>query len=123
MKKSLALLLALSFGATSALAQSYPAKQIKFVVGFPAGSSIDVVSRIVLDDIRERTGATIVIDNKAGALGAIGLGELVKADADGYTLMPSSSAPIPRARTCPRRCKSSIRKTPPRTWHGWCSST
>ena len=92
MKKSLALLLALSFGATSALAQSYPAKQIKFVVGFPAGSSIDVVSRIVLDDIRERTGATIVIDNKAGALGAIGLGELVKADADGYTLMPSSSA-------------------------------
>lgn len=76
----------------SALAQSYPARPIKFIVGFPPGSSIDVVSRIVLDDVRERTGAVIVIDNRPGALGAIGIHAVERSDPDGYTLMPSSSA-------------------------------
>ena len=68
------------------------AKPIGFVVGFPAGSSIDVVSRIVLEDVRARTGATIVIDNKPGALGALGIDAVQRAEPDGYTLMPSSSA-------------------------------
>lgn len=75
-------------------AQPYPVpgKPIKFVIGFPAGSSIDNVSRIVLEDIRERTGATIVIDNRPGALGILGVQAVAKAAADGYTLGPSSSA-------------------------------
>ena len=51
---------------TVATAQTFPAKPIKFVVGFPAGSSIDEVSRVVMDDIRKRTGAVIVIDNRPG---------------------------------------------------------
>lgn len=75
-----------------ATAQTYPAKPIRFVVGFPAGSSIDVVSRIVLDDLRARTGATIVIENRPGALGALGMEVVTRAEPDGYTLMPSSSA-------------------------------
>ena len=79
-------------GATCAPAQPYPAKAIRFVVGFPAGSSIDVVSRIVLDDVRARTGAIIVIENRPGALGALGMEVVSRADPDGYTLMPSSSA-------------------------------
>ncbi|NML48553.1 tripartite tricarboxylate transporter substrate binding protein [Ramlibacter sp. G-1-2-2] len=84
---------AAALAATSAaLAQAYPSKPIRFVVGFPAGSSIDVTSRILLDDVRARTGATIVIDNKPGALGAIGVEQVERAPADGYTLMPSSSA-------------------------------
>lgn len=91
MKKLLESLVALTVSA-GAWAQAYPSKPIDFVIGFPAGSSIDVVSRIVLDDIRERTGATIVVENKSGALGAIGLSEVLAAPADGYTMMPSSSA-------------------------------
>jgi len=75
-----------------ATAQTYPAKPIRFVVGFPAGSSIDVVSRIVLDDLRARTGATIIIENRPGALGALGMEVVTRAEPDGYTLMPSSSA-------------------------------
>lgn len=75
-----------------AMADAYPSKPVRFVVGFPAGSSIDLVSRTVIEDIRERTGANIVIDNKAGALGSLGLSEVVRAAPDGYTLMPSSSA-------------------------------
>ena len=80
------------FAAACAIAQPYPNKPIRFVVGFPAGSSIDVVSRIVLEDVRTRTGATIVIENRPGALGALGLEAVARAAPDGYTLMPSSSA-------------------------------
>lgn len=79
-------------GTTPALAQAYPSKPIRFVVSFPAGSSIDVVSRIVLDDIRARTNATILVENKPGALGALGIENVQRSPADGYTLMPSSSA-------------------------------
>jgi tripartite-type tricarboxylate transporter receptor subunit TctC len=82
------------FGLTAigASADPYPSKPIRFVIGFPAGNGIDVASRVVLDDIRERTGAVIVVDNKPGALGAIGIQAVATAAADGYTLMPSSSA-------------------------------
>ncbi len=73
-------------------AQAYPSKTIRFVVGFPAGSTIDNVSRVVLDDIRTRTSATIVVENKPGALGAIGGEQVVKSAADGYMLMANSSA-------------------------------
>lgn len=77
---------------TSAFAQAYPSKPIRFVSGFPAGSTSDVVSRIVIDDIRARTGATIVVDNRPGALGSIGMQAVIAAPADGYTLLSSSSA-------------------------------
>ena len=73
-------------------AQTYPVKPIHFVVGFPAGSSIDNISRTVLDEIRIRTGATIIVENKPGALGSIGADAVAKSAPDGYTLMPSSSA-------------------------------
>lgn len=76
----------------SAAADGYPNKNIRFVIGFPAGSTIDNVSRVVLDSIRSKTGATIVIENKPGALGVLGVESVVKAAPDGYTMMPSSSA-------------------------------
>ncbi|OVZ64537.1 MULTISPECIES: tripartite tricarboxylate transporter substrate binding protein [unclassified Pigmentiphaga] len=75
-------------------AQGYPeaGRTVRFVIGFPAGSSIDNVSRIVTDDIRARTGAVIVVENRAGALGALGVDAVARAAPDGYTMMPSSSA-------------------------------
>jgi len=87
-----ALTLAASAWVFSAAAQAYPEKPIRFVVGFPPGSSIDTVSRVVLDDIRARTGASIVVENKPGALGALGMEHVIRSAPDGYTLMPSSSA-------------------------------
>lgn len=90
--RSLLLAGALSVCAAAAWAQAYPAKPIRFVIGFPAGSSIDSVSRVMLEDIRNRSGASIVIDNKPGALGALGMEAVTKAAPDGYTMMPSSSA-------------------------------
>jgi tripartite-type tricarboxylate transporter receptor subunit TctC len=80
------------FCSTVACAQAYPNKPIRFMVPFAAGSSIDVMSRLVLDDISKRTGAAFVIETKPGALGQIGMDQVAKAQPDGYTLMPSSSA-------------------------------
>jgi len=90
MKKIFTSLMMLASATVSA--QGYPAKPIHFVVGFPAGSSIDNISRTVLDEIRNRTGATIIVENKPGALGSIGADAVAKSAPDGYTLMPSSSA-------------------------------
>ena len=90
MKKIFASLMAMS--CATVYAQSYPSKPIHFVVGFPAGSSIDNISRTVLEEIRTRTGASIVVENKPGALGSIGAEAVAKSAPDGYTLMPSSSA-------------------------------
>lgn len=83
---------ALLVGAAPASAQPYPAKPIRFVIGFPAGSSVDVVPRMVLEEIRKNTGATIVVENRPGALGTIGMDLVSKADPDGYTLLASASA-------------------------------
>ncbi|MBH1966388.1 MAG: tripartite tricarboxylate transporter substrate binding protein [Comamonadaceae bacterium] len=75
-----------------AFAQSYPNKPIHFVTGFAAGSSIENLSRMVLDDISKRTGAVFVVEQRPGALGMIGMNLVAKAPPDGYTLMPTSSA-------------------------------
>ena len=76
----------------SAFAQEYPARPIKFVVPFPAGSGIDTMSRIMIDEIRKNTGASIVVEHKPGALGQIGTDFSARSAADGYTVMVSSSA-------------------------------
>ena len=73
-------------------AQDYPARPIRFVVPFPAASGIDTQSRLMLDEIRRATNATIVIEYKPGALGQIGTDFTAKAAPDGYTVMISSSA-------------------------------
>ncbi|ETF01414.1 hypothetical protein W822_18505 [Advenella kashmirensis W13003] len=94
MKKTFSILALLALLMHQSLAAAYPDthKRIRFVVGFPAGSTIDNVSRLILDDISARTGVVIVVDNKSGALGSIGAGEVARSQPDGYTLMPSSSA-------------------------------
>lgn len=78
--------------AASQTSQAYPSKPIRFVIGFPAGSSVDVVPRMVLEEIRKNTGATIIVDNRPGALGTIAMDAVTRADPDGYTLLASASA-------------------------------
>ncbi len=78
--------------AGTARAQDYPAKPIRFVVPFPAGSGIDTMSRLLIEEIRRASNATIVVDYKPGALGQIGTDFTAKAAPDGYTVMISSSA-------------------------------
>ncbi|HUQ74716.1 MAG TPA: tripartite tricarboxylate transporter substrate-binding protein [Burkholderiales bacterium] len=86
------LLLALAFAA-NAYAQSYPARPVKLVVPFPAGSATDQVARLAGAQLQEALGQPFVIENKAGAQGAIAAAEVAKAAADGYTLMVTTNTP------------------------------
>ena len=64
----------------------YPAEPIKMLVPFPPGGGTDIVTRLVVDRMREDTQWTFVVDNKAGAGGNIGLDAVAKSKPDGYTI-------------------------------------
>ena len=77
-----------------ALAQSYPTKPIRFVVGFPAGSITDVMARILAEHVKNRLGQPVLVENKAGANGVLGATEVARAQPDGYTVLVSNSSTI-----------------------------
>jgi tripartite-type tricarboxylate transporter receptor subunit TctC len=79
--------------ALTARAQSYPARPIRWVVPFPPGGATDVVARVVSQWLSERLGQPVVIENRGGAGGNIGVQAAVNAPADGYTmlLIPTSA--------------------------------
>ncbi len=83
----LALLLASAVLAVPAFAQTYPTKPIRLIVPFPPGGGTDFVSRQFATKLAEQTGWTIVVDNKAGASGMIGLAEAARASPDGYDIV------------------------------------
>ena len=73
--------------AGQANAQSYPTKVIKLIVPFPPGAGTDAVARLIAQKLGEQMNATIVVDNRTGAGGAIGAEAVAHSDADGYTLL------------------------------------
>ena len=74
-------------------AGAWPAeKTIRAIVPFTAGSTIDILGRIVLDPLSRQLGQTIVIENRGGAGGSIGSAQVAKADPDGYTLLINAAA-------------------------------
>jgi tripartite-type tricarboxylate transporter receptor subunit TctC len=73
--------------ALPALAQDYPAKPIRMVVGFPPGGGTDVVARIITPRYAELLGQGVVIENKPGATGTMAAGQVAKSAPDGYTIM------------------------------------
>jgi tripartite-type tricarboxylate transporter receptor subunit TctC len=75
-------------------AQSWPAKPIRLIVNFPAGGTTDLMARAFAPKLAEALGQPVVIDNRGGAAGNIGLEVAAKAPADGYTLLASSGSPI-----------------------------
>lgn len=86
-------ILAAIFAATAA-AQNYPAKSVRTLVGFAAGSSTDVTLRLISPRLGEWLGQTVIVDNRAGAGGNIAAEVTAKAPADGYTLIFARSASI-----------------------------
>ena len=71
----------------TALAQDYPSRPIRMVVGFPPGGGTDVVARILAPRMSELLGQPIVIDNRPGATGTVAAAQVAKAPTDGYTIM------------------------------------
>ncbi|MGF7159215.1 tripartite-type tricarboxylate transporter receptor subunit TctC [Rhodoligotrophos appendicifer] len=69
----------------------YPDQTIKFVVPFPAGGSTDIAARLIAEQLSQRLGVTIVIDNQPGASGLIGASSVVRAKPDGYTFLVTSN--------------------------------
>ena len=78
--------------ALPALAQEYPAKQIRLVVSFPAGGGSDLVARVVAQKLAGALGQPVVPDNRAGASGNIAAEIVAKSPADGYTLLFTNSS-------------------------------
>src|SRR5437764_12473489 len=89
--RTLALLLAVLSSAVAA--QTYPSHSVKLIVPFPAGSATDQVARVVGAELQQALGQPFVVENKAGAQGAIAAVEVAKSAPDGYTLMLTTNTP------------------------------
>jgi tripartite-type tricarboxylate transporter receptor subunit TctC len=76
------------------LAQAFPSKPIRLVAPFPPGSSIDVIARLIAQPMGDALGQPIVVENRAGAGGNVGVDAVVKSPKDGYTIGIGARGPL-----------------------------
>lgn len=88
-----ALSLVCHFG-TTAYAQSYPSKPITLVVPYPAGGGADIVARLLAESMKPILGQPVTVTNRPGGQGTIGTAEVLRAPADGYTIVLSAAATL-----------------------------
>lgn len=82
---------ALAVTAPAALAQPYPSKLVKMLIGYPPGSGTDLYGRAITKQLQDNLGWRMIIENKVGAAGNIAVESMVRAPADGYTILLSAS--------------------------------
>ena len=85
-------------GIAGAATTSWPTKPLRLIVGFPAGTSPDFLARVFADPLSRELGQPVIVENKAGAGGAIGVDAVAKAT-DGYTLGLTGNGPLTSAKT------------------------
>jgi tripartite-type tricarboxylate transporter receptor subunit TctC len=83
----------------------FPAKPVRVLVPFPAGSATDTITRILANSVSQSAGQPVLVENKAGADGAIAAAEVAKSAADGYTLLMATNSPMSAV--------PAMKKTPP----------
>lgn len=74
-------------GAAAANAQSYPDRPVTLIVPFPAGGGTDITARLIAEQLSEQWGQAVVVENRGGAAGIVGVDAAVRAEPDGYTLL------------------------------------
>jgi tripartite-type tricarboxylate transporter receptor subunit TctC len=84
--------LGLAIASTGSAADAWPTRPIRAIVPVTAGSGTDVTARVVLDQLSAQLGQPIVVENRTGAGGTIGIAAVAKSEPDGYTILVSSSA-------------------------------
>ena len=95
MKLARLIIVAALLGAgTASLAQDYPTRPIRLIVGFAPGGSTDLVARVLAQKMTETWGQQVVVDNRPGANGMIGADIVAKASPDGYSLVLSAIGPM-----------------------------
>jgi len=74
------------FSVSAFAADAYPSKPVRFIIPWPPGGAVDIVGRLVVPGLSERLGRTVVVENRAGAGGVMGLETVAKSEPDGYTI-------------------------------------
>lgn len=87
-------LLAMAWAPGRALADGYPERPIRLLVGFPAGSTNDAIGRLVGEALTKAMGQPAIVENRAGANGSLAVQTVAKARPDGYTLLVSNTSSI-----------------------------
>jgi len=87
MRIGLALLFTLAVAASAGATEPYPTRPIRLIVPFPPAGIADLSARLVAEGLRVRLNQAVIVENKPGANGMLGLREMMKAEPDGYTLM------------------------------------
>lgn len=87
-------LLATPLLAMPAMAQAYPARPVRIIVPFPPGNMSDLIARVLTEEMQARHNIQVIVDNRAGATGAIGVQAVTSAPPDGHTLLLTSNSPI-----------------------------
>jgi tripartite-type tricarboxylate transporter receptor subunit TctC len=80
--------------ALPAAAQTYPSRAVNMLVPFPPGGNTDIMARALQNELGKALGQTVIIVNKGGAAGTIGINEVAKAQGDGYTIALSPNNPL-----------------------------
>ncbi len=80
------------FGLGRASAAAYPSRPVRMLVGFPAGGTADILARMIGDRMQDRLGQPVVIENRPGAATNLATEAVVRAEADGYTLLATTTS-------------------------------
>lgn len=97
----------------SVLAQTYPMRPVRIIVGFPAGGVADILARIVGQRLSERFGKQFVVENRPGASGNIGTEAVIRAPPDGCTLLLTGASDAINASLYEKLSFNFIRDTAP----------